>query len=285
MKKRLLSILTLPFLVVSCSSYLITYQTTKDISYGDYEERNLLDISFPNGKPSTSLVVFIHGGAWISGSKANYAEEFAKKYKDGYVYAAINYRYASEECHCNDILDDIQKAMLKIKDVCNENGYTINKVAFFGHSAGGHLSLLYAYKMKDVCPFAIGFVSSLSGPTDLSDEKYITDTSIGNSYYALASYMSGIHIDKANFDINKEELLNISPISYIDNACPTIISHGDIDDIVPLSNAIALKEKLDTTEAEHEFFLYKDSGHALDKDKETERLYNTKFKEYKNKYL
>ena len=281
MKKQLFILTLLSLLLTSC----YVYKTNKDISYGEYGERNLLDIAFPNNK-TQSLVVFIHGGGWIGGSKANYAEEFAKKYDDGYVYAAINYRYASEEYHCNDILDDIQKAMLKIKDVCKGNGYTINKVAFFGHSAGGHLSLQYAYKMKDVCPFNIGFVSSLSGPTDLSDEKYITDTIIGSTYYELASYMTGIDIDETNFKDNKEALLDVSPISYIDKACPTIICHGESDTVVPLSNALTLKEKLDATNIAHEFFLYGGgSDHALENDKKTDRQYEQKFKEYKAKYL
>ena len=281
MKKQLFILTLLSLLLTSC----YVYKTNKDISYGEYGERNLLDIAFPNNK-TQSLVVFIHGGGWIGGSKANYAEEFAKKYDDGYVYAAINYRYASEEYHCDDILDDIQKAMLKIKDVCKGNGYTINKVAFFGHSAGGHLSLQYAYKMKDVCPFEVGFVSSLSGPTDLTDKKYITDTIIGNTYYELMTYMTGIEINESNFDSYKEELLKHSPISYVDKACPTIICHGENDTVVPLSNALTLKEKLDATDIAHEFFLYGGgSGHALENDKKTERQYEQKFKEYKAKYL
>ena len=282
MKKQILVLFSLPFLLTSCDRYA----TIKDISYGKYEERNLLDIAFPNNKNAHSLVVFIHGGGWISGSKSNYAEDFANKYKDGYVYAAINYRYASNEYHCDDILDDIQSAMLKIKDVCKDYGYNINKVAFFGHSAGGHLSLQYAYKMKDVCPFEVGFVSALSGPTDLTDKNYITNTIIGNTYYELMTYMTGLEINESNFDNYKEELLKHSPISYIDKACPTIICHGESDDVVPLSNALTLKEKLDATSVAHEFFLYGGgSGHALDNDKKTEHQYEQKFKEYKAKYL
>lgn len=281
MKKQLLLLMTLPLLLTSC----YRYNSSKDISYGKYGERNLLDISFPNKKTS-SLIVYIHGGGWIGGSKSNYAEDFANKYKDGYVYAAINYRYASNEYHCDDILDDIQRAMLKIKDVCKDNGYNINKVAFFGHSAGGHLSLQYAYKMKDVCPFEVSFVSSLSGPTDLTDKNYITNTIIGNTYYELMTYMTGIEINEANFDSYIDELLKHSPVNYVDKACPTIICHGESDTVVPLSNALTLKEKLASKNVSHEFFLYGGgSGHALENDKKAERQYEQKFKEYKTKYL
>ena len=280
MKKHLLLILTLPLLLTSCYSY----NTDSDISYGEYKERNLLDIAFPN-KKETSLVVFIHGGGWIGGSKANYAKEFANKYDDGYIYAAINYRYVNNEYHCDDILNDINNAMNKIKEVCDTKGYKVNKAAFFGHSAGGHLSLLYAYKMKDVCPFNVSFVSSLSGPTDLTDTNFINNTIIGNTYYELMTYMTGFEINESNFSSYKDELLKYSPINYISNACPTIICHGNIDDVVPLSNALTLKEKLDATNIEHEFFLYGGTGHALDNDKKSERQYERKFKQYKAKYL
>lgn len=281
MKKQILPLVILPFILSSC----YFYNVKKEISYGEYGERNLLDIAFPRNKEAASLIVFIHGGGWIGGSKSNYAESYSKKYSDGYVYAAINYRYVNEEFHCNDILIDIQKAMLKIKDVCKENNYNINKVAFFGHSAGGHLSLLYAYKMRDVCPFNIGFVSSLAGPTDLSDEKYITESAIGDSYYDLAGFMTGLIIDANSFKDCKEALLEVSPINYVNQACPTIICHGDKDEIVPYSNAKTLNDKLEGAHIKHDFFTFTDSGHGLDKSEDVNKKYEEKFKEYKNNYL
>ena len=140
--------------------------------------------------------------------------------------------------------------------------------------------------MKDVCPFNIGFVSSLSGPTDLTDKNYITNTIIGNTYYELMTYMTGIEINEANFDSYIDELLKHSPVNYIDKACPTIICHGESDTVVPLSNALTLKEKLASKNVSHEFFLYGGgSGHALDNNKKADRQYEQKFKEYKAKYL
>ena len=284
MKNKLLPLLVLPLMLTSCMTSF-SYQFNNDISYGEYSERNLLDIAFPKKKKETSLIVYIHGGAWVSGSKDGFVKKFTEQYRDQYAYAAINYRYASEEYHCKDILDDIQSSMVKIKEVSNEKGYHINKVAFFGHSAGGHLSLLYAYKMKNVCPFEIGFVSSLAGPTDLTDENYLTNTILKDSYYALASYMTGKDINESNFDSYTDELLEISPISYIDKACPTLICHGDKDSVVPYSNALTLKDKLEENNKTYEFFSYTGSDHDLGNSKDVDNLYQQKFKEYKEKYL
>ncbi len=284
MKNKLLPLLVLPLMLTSCMASFI-YEFNEDISYGEYQERSLLDIAFPKKKKETSLIVYIHGGAWVSGSKDGFVKKFTEQYRDQYAYAAINYRYASETFNCEDILNDIQRSMVKIKEVSNEKGYHINKVAFFGHSAGGHLSLLYAYKMKNVCPFEIGFVSSLAGPTDLTDTNYLNNSILKDSYCTLGSYMTGKNINTSNFDSYLNDLLEWSPITYIDNACPTIICHGDKDDVVPYSNALTLKDKLEASNKTYEFFTYTNSGHELGHSKKIDKLYQQKFKEYKNIYL
>ncbi|MBO4668198.1 MAG: alpha/beta hydrolase [Bacilli bacterium] len=284
MKNRILPVLATPLLLTSCLSSF-HYEFNNDVSYEQYNERSLLDIAFPKNKKETSLIVYIHGGAWIGGSKDGFVKRFTKQYDDGYAYAAINYRYASEIYHCNDILDDIQSAMLKIKDISDSKNIHINKAAFFGHSAGGHLSLLYAYKNRDICPFDVGFVSSLSGPTDLTDNNYLTNTILKDNYCTLASYMTGIAINESNFNSYKNELLEVSPISYMDKACPTIICHGDKDSVVPYSNALSLKDKLEENNKTYDFFIYTGSDHDLGNSKDVEKLYQQKFKEYKEKYL
>lgn len=284
MKSKTLPLLVLPFMLTSCM-VSSNYRIRNNVRYGEYGVRNLLDVAFPKNKKETSLIVYIHGGGWIAGSKSKCLKNYLKKYHDEYAYAAINYRYASLKFDCDDILDDIQSALLKIKDISNKKGYTINKVAFFGHSAGGHLSLQYGYKMKDVCPFTVGFVSSLSGPTDLTDKGYLTDSILKDMYFSLCTYLTGKEINESNFDENKEELLKCSPISYVDKACPTLICHGDKDDVVPYSNAETLKNKLEEANVIHEFFTYTNSGHGLDNSEDVEELYQQKFQEYKEKYL
>ena len=96
MKNKLLPLLVVPFMLTSCMTSF-NYRFNNDISYGEYKERNLLDIAFPKKKKETSLIVYIHGGAWVSGSKDKFIKHFIIQYKDEYAYAAINYRYASEE--------------------------------------------------------------------------------------------------------------------------------------------------------------------------------------------
>lgn len=96
---------------------LYTIETIKDIEYGKLEdfagnERSLMfDLSVPIddtlsncGRP---LVLFVHGGAWLVGSKddpspSKFREDFAKR---GYTAASLSYRlgqfHTEKNIHCN----------------------------------------------------------------------------------------------------------------------------------------------------------------------------------------
>ena len=117
-----------------------------DISYG-LHERQKLDLYLPTDcGDDMGLVLYIHGGAWIEGDKEGYyttLKQTAEKY--GVACAAVNYRYISEDVNLLDIMDDIDAAMKCIKIKGKLNGINIKRSILTGGSAGGHLSLLYAY--------------------------------------------------------------------------------------------------------------------------------------------
>ena len=126
-----------------------------NLSYGS-GERQKLDLCIPNdASGDLGLVLFIHGGAWIAGDKGSYkngVKSASETY--GFAGASINYRYISDEIDFNDILDDIDAALACIKAKGAELGVNINKVLLTGDSAGGHLSLLYAYSRAGTAPIA-----------------------------------------------------------------------------------------------------------------------------------
>ena len=141
-----------------------------DAAYGD-EERQILDLYIPKESDGTiGLVLMIHGGAWIAGDKNAYGADMLRYVSEdvGLAAAAINYRYLSETVNLHDIIDDIDLALQFIKEKGEENGVTIDKAMLTGTSAGAHLSLLYAYSMKDTAPITPACVVSYCGPTDLA---------------------------------------------------------------------------------------------------------------------
>ena len=216
--------------------------------------------------------MLIHGGGWIGGDKEGYEGALKTGCNElGYAAAAINYRYISENTDINDIMDDIDASLSKIREVAASKGITVNKVLLTGSSAGAHLSMLYAYSRKDTAPITPAAVVSNCGPTDLSDENFFINNDLGNEEVMslLFSYACGQKFTYAERANAKEALKAVSPLYYVDeNTVPTVINHGQKDTIVPYSNATAIVEKFEQYGVKYDFNSYPNSGHELGNDPE-----------------
>ena len=115
-------------------------------------EPNLLGIdvytpSAGNGDCSDRpLVVWIHGGGWTSGDKADYMADKVRLFNDaGYVFASINYRLTdpsltppSPQYPVHD--EDAAAAVAWLITHSNGLGVDSARVAVLGHSAGGGIT-------------------------------------------------------------------------------------------------------------------------------------------------
>ena len=198
------SSLTISNITSSSSEAPILYEEKTNLSYGEYE-RNKLNLYIPKNKVSNGLVLFIHGGAWISGDKKDYIDSCKLYSSYGYLSATMNYRYASEDVTCDDILQDITNAISFIISYVSSYDIDIDGLMLGGHSAGGHLSLLYGYKCKDISPVPVKGVISLAGPTDLTHESYYTSET-KDLAYGIFSYLIDQTLTQENKE-SKRELL------------------------------------------------------------------------------
>jgi len=245
-------------------------QAFLDMSYGTHE-RQVVDLCIPyDASGDIGMVLFIHGGAWIAGDKESYTSGMNYGASNlGIATASLNYRYLSEDVDIIDILDDIDAALAKVKQKGAEVGVNINKVLLTGDSAGGHLSLLYAYARKATAPVTPVAVISNSGPTDLYDDNFYHNNALGDTA-AISDLMSkacGKRFDYADKASAMNELYRVSPVAYVSADCvPTVINHGDSDSIVPFSNAQTLDALLTQYGVEHVLNVYKGADHDLGKD-------------------
>ncbi len=245
-----------------------------DVKYGNHE-RHRVDIFIPRKvKYKEGIILFIHGGGWHDGDKAIHypdAEYFSHR---GYICATMNYRFVSEDLTVFNELDDITSALETIKTKCSEYGFDIRKSMLSGGSAGGHLSLLYAYTRYDeasvkpvaacvYCPLVtFGEPDFLIGISDEFEEWK----------FGLLSKCCGFNVTKNTLsnDDSQEALMKISPISYVSKACiPTAVFYGKYDELIPMGHIEAFLKLLEKNNVEHDALLYENSGHALDKDPET----------------
>ena len=245
-------------------------QTYYDLSYGTHE-RQVVDLFIPDeASGDMGLVLFIHGGAWIAGDKESYEGGMAYGATSlGIATASVNYRYISDDVDLLDILDDINSALAVIKEKGNEVGVNINRVLLTGDSAGGHLSLLYAYARKNTAPITPVAVVSNSGPTDLYDDNFYHNNALGNEAVIsdLMSKACGQRFEYNAKEAAKQALYSVSPISYVSADCvPTVINHGNADTIVPFSNALSLDALLTQYGVEHVLNVFEGSDHDLSGD-------------------
>ncbi len=266
-----------------------SYDKYEDIAYGNYE-RQTLDLYLPEERTGTvGLIFVIHGGGWAGGDKRDCNKNLDKWCKTyGYATAAINYHYVSAEFSGDDILQDITLSLEKIKKLAAQKGVCIEKAMLVGYSAGGHLSLLYAYKHAETSPIKPVAVANYCGPTDLTDQHYYVDNENATGYLDLFSRLCHSTFNEDNYltAAMQEKLLAFSPVGYITaNAVPTLICHGEQDDIVPYSNATILKQTLDLYGVKNDFVSYPNSGHSLDGDKKQSEKAKQLFASYAKTYL
>lgn len=139
-----------------------------NIPYGSYPKQTFDFYSPENGMNSDTLIIVIHGGAWIAGDK-NYMANVAKFFsQQDYSVVNMNYRLAPTWKYDTQ-LKDITSVISYIDS--NRERFKLNsnyKIVLIGHSAGAHLSDLYGVRESYYGGSKnVDYVVSLAGPTDI----------------------------------------------------------------------------------------------------------------------
>jgi len=104
-------------------------------------ERQMVDVYAPTEGKIHPVVVWIHGGGWRRGDKAdvhNKPKVFADK---GFVFVSISYRFVPHVT-VKEIATDVAKAIRWTHDHAKEYGGDPNTIIVMGHSAGAQLAAL-----------------------------------------------------------------------------------------------------------------------------------------------
>ncbi|WP_293913254.1 alpha/beta hydrolase [Deinococcus sp.] len=147
MKRRLTISLTLlalggavltacnPAIPVNAAVNLSGLKVSRDLKYGP-DVRNVLDVYEPQGGgQNRPVVLFIHGGSWNSGSKAEYVFVGESLARAGYVTAVMNYRLAPLHPY-PDYVQDGAQALRWLQDNAGKYGGNGTRLYVMGHSAG-----------------------------------------------------------------------------------------------------------------------------------------------------
>ena len=114
-------------------------RTHKDIEFASVAGHSLkLDLYLPR-KDNAPLVVFIHGGGWRAGSKERCSVTWLTDHD--YAVASISYRLTDKAVFPAQI-HDCKAAVRWLRAHARQYGYSTDRIAVAGSSAGGHLAAL-----------------------------------------------------------------------------------------------------------------------------------------------
>jgi acetyl esterase/lipase len=269
---------------VEVTSETEDYLFINQVAYG-LDPRQSLEIAYrPNDESPTPLILFIHGGSWISGDKAIMRRYQNQVVEAGYAYVSMNYRFITSGATYLDMLDDIELTIRFLKDFSSDLNLDTTKMAIVGESAGAHLAMLYAYRNLSSIP--IEFVMALVPPVDFTDPGYLTfgDPNV-QLFLANGLMATSLLSPEEILDGYPASWIDASPITHLANVIPTLIGYAGQDELIPMSNMQRFLEASSTINAPIEAILFPNSGHSLsgDPDQLTELL--TTFFIYLQMYL
>jgi acetyl esterase/lipase len=261
----------------------IVYRDLPYVSGG--HEREKLDLYLPKAKEKTPLIIRIHGGAWLMGSKE--MEGPGDYPSEGYAIASINYRLSQHAVFPAQI-QDCKAAVRYLRANAQKYNLDPNRFGVWGPSAGGHLAALLG-TTGDINEFDVGENLSVSsrvqavadyfGPTDFlqMEEHRLPNGMHHNTPDSPESKLIG-----GNIQDNPEKVAKANPITYITkDAPPFLIIHGDKDPLVPHHQSELLEAALKKAGVPVTFYTVKGGGHGGFKDPNVPRL----TKEFFEKHL
>ena len=192
------------------------------------------------------VVLHVHGGAWMVGSKDDQGKPLAYRLAaHGWVVVSANYRL-SPRFSWPDHIVDVKAAIRWIKEHVAEYGGDPEFIAITGGSAGGHLSSLAALTPNDP-EYQPGFEGAdttvqacvpFYGVYDFTDRKGIWKRS-------LLRPMLERRIVKRAYEEDPGLFERASPMSRVNaGAPPFFVIHGTRDSLVPVDEARSFVELL-----------------------------------------
>jgi len=214
----------------------------KDILYAKADgHRLLLDLYMPAGVERPPLVVWVHGGAWRTGSKDSMP--LGALVEDGYAVASVEYRL-SPVAKFPAQVHDCKAAIRFLRAHQEKYGYDARRIGIAGSSAGGHLVALIGITNDH---------AALEGTVgDHLDESSSVQAII--DYYGPSNFMTilkqstphGLSVRVPALELllggqpeDNQELAELaSPVFHVDaDDPPLLMLHGDQDPQVPINQS------------------------------------------------
>jgi acetyl esterase/lipase len=250
----------------SSTAFELIREVTTDIEYARVNGISLaLDLYKPN-RQTGPLIVYIHGGAWRSGSKKEMP--LMDLVDSGIPVASVDYRLSTVAQFPAQI-HDIKAAIRYLRGNSKELGIKAKQIVIAGSSAGGHLAALVGVTNGnrelegDLGEFrsessAVQGIISFFGGSDLTTIlKQSTPHGLSVREPALDLLLGGPP------DKLPDVARLASPVFHVDkNDPPLLLFHGDQDPQMPINQAHELQGAYEKARARASFKVLHGAGHG-----------------------
>jgi len=230
-----------------------TYE--KGIVY-DKERGLKLDLYAPqNLTEKTPVVLLVHGGGWVVGSRDHFRREGISFASSGVIAISVQYRLSNLADYPAQIVD-LHKALDWIEANKDARFFDTDRIYAMGNSAGGHLVSVLGTESE---PRVKGVIN-LNGPVDLAAfwRDCGADRCSDNVEHLLRELF------ECSLEECPERFKEASPLFRVTKKSASfLILHGDADKAVPVSQSINFHEKLKSQDIDSELIIFRGQGHHL----------------------
>jgi acetyl esterase/lipase len=251
MKLRLLSFLLLLLCFGANAQTQTEFKRTEDVIYGRHPGVALTLDVFQPAKPNGYGLALMVSGGWYS-SHENISPAFIRTFLNrGYTVFTVVHG-SQPKYVVTEIVDDIHRAIRFIRHNAEKYAIQPDHIGILGASAGGHLSLTMGVRGRpgkddakdpvDRESSAVQAIACFFPPTDFLNYGKAGEDAVGVGILKdfKPAFGSGSDTAEGRQKLGRE----ISPIYWVSsNLPPTLILHGDADQLVPIQQAEAFVAK------------------------------------------
>ena len=227
-----------------------------DVVYGHKDGMALVYDVLQPANPNGAAIVYMVSGGWFSrwAPPQSRVAQFSDMLDAGFTVIPVHHGSAPRY-HVPDAYADVSRAIRHIRLHAADYGVDPQRLGVTGGSAGGHLSLMLGFAADDGMAAADDPVMRVS-----------------NRVAAVVAYYPPVDLRSMTgpserfpaLDFPNEMASAISPVLHVDaQDPPTLLIHGDADDLVNISHSRRLFEELEKQQVKSDFITLPGAGHGF----------------------
>ena len=241
-------------------------ETIPDVVYGHKDGLALtFDVLKPKANANGAAVIIMVSGGWVSPYSP--PQQAADRFKDlldkGFTVIPVRHG-SSPKYFIPEIVSDVRRAVRFIRYNAKQWGVDPNRLGVFGGSAGGHLALMLG-------------TASDNGASDANEDFMKESDRVASvvAYFPpvdLRPLARGVNPPRDGsrperfpaLNFEKEKAPDYSPIVHVSSDDPpTLLVHGDKDDLVPVNNSKIIYEAFQKNNVKTQLIIIEGAGHGF----------------------